>query len=79
MDNDGNQLIYFDNRRFYSKKSEKDVLSPKPSFDYGIIVKLRPSQFPKRTWFVCAGLGEWGTSGSAWSLSYKMERIVFVC
>jgi len=75
MDNDGNNLIYFDNRSFFSKKSKTSVLTIQSNFDYGIILKIHPSQFTKRTWFVCAGLGEWGTSGAAWYLSYKWKKI----
>jgi len=39
------------------------------SGDKGIILKLVNPHFPGHSLFVCAGLGEWGTSGSAWFLS----------
>lgn len=73
--NDGNQLIDFDNEKFSSKKSGRIVLSPEKAFDYGLILKIHPAQFPKRVWLVCAGLGEWGTSGAAWYLANKWKEI----
>ncbi len=45
------------------------------NYDYGMIVKVSPAQFPLRTWFVCAGLGEWGTSGAAYFLANKWKSI----
>lgn len=73
--NDGNQLLIFDNQNFLSKKSGKFVLLPERSFDYGLILKLYPTQFPNRVWIVCAGIGEWGTSGAAWYLAHKWKEI----
>jgi hypothetical protein len=40
-------------------------------------MKINPSQFKKRTWFVCAGNDEWGTSGSAWFLANKWGTLLF--
>lgn len=37
--------------------------------DYGIILKITNVRFPDQNLFVCAGLGEWGTSGAAWYLA----------
>ena len=37
--------------------------------DYGIILKTVNQRFPGQYLFTCAGLGEWGTSGSAWYLA----------
>jgi hypothetical protein len=34
--------------------------------DVGIILKLRNPYHPEHSLFICAGLGEWGTSGSAY-------------
>jgi len=44
--------------------------------DYGFILRITPNQFPKRSWIACAGLGEWGTSGSAWFLSNKWRQLL---
>jgi hypothetical protein len=37
--------------------------------DKGIILKIRNPYFKDYSLFVCAGLGEWGTSGAAWYLA----------
>ena len=36
--------------------------------DYGLIVKIKNLRFPNHYFFVCAGLGEYGTSGATWYL-----------
>lgn len=46
-----------------------------PMFDYGIILKIHPAEFPNRTWIACAGLSERGTSGAAWFLANKWEQL----
>jgi hypothetical protein len=43
--------------------------------DYGIILRLRSERFPMQSFFVCAGLGEWGTSGAAWYLATYWESL----
>lgn len=75
VENEGNELIGFDNFNFFSKKSGRVVLHPEQSFDYGLILKLHPIQFPRRVWFVCAGICEWGTSGAAYYLRHKWKEI----
>ena len=37
--------------------------------DYGMILRIPNDRFPGRFFFVCAGLGDWGTSGASWFLS----------
>ncbi len=44
--------------------------------DYGFILRITPPQFPKRSWIACSGLGEWGTSGSAWFLANKWKYLM---
>jgi len=44
--------------------------------DYGIILRIASPEFPDKAWIVCAGLGEWGTSGAAWFLSNKWQDIL---
>ncbi len=77
IDNEGNHLLGYKEGKFFSKKSGRTVLQPnlEQDFDYGLILKLHPTQFSKRTWFVCAGIGEWGTSGAAWYLAHKWQEI----
>lgn len=43
--------------------------------DYGIIVKLKNERFPGHYFFVCAGLGEYGTSGASWYLANKWNEL----
>ena len=42
----------------------------------GFILRITSPQFPDRSWIVCAGLGEYGTSGSAWYLAHRWEKLV---
>ncbi len=44
--------------------------------DYGIILRITPPEFPTRSWIVCAGLGEWGTSGSSWFLANNWQELI---
>jgi hypothetical protein len=60
---------------FVLKTSNQPVCAIRAGYDYGIILKIHPTQFPRRTWIACAGLGEWGTSGSAWFLANKWHEI----
>lgn len=75
--NDANQLAEYDSQQesFVSKKTRKPLCRPRQDYDYGIILKIHPRQFPRRTWIACAGLAEWGTSGSAWFLSRRWRDI----
>src|SRR4030042_6362574 len=43
--------------------------------DYGMVVKLPNLRFPGHVFFVCAGLGEWGTSGASWYLATKWRGL----
>lgn len=43
--------------------------------DYGMVLKLPNLRFPGHFFFVCAGLGEWGTSGASWYLAAKWRRL----
>jgi hypothetical protein len=44
--------------------------------DHGFILRITPPQFPQRSWIACVGLGEWGTSGSAWFLANKWRQLL---
>ena len=44
--------------------------------DYGIVVKIKNERFPGHYFFVCAGLGEYGTSGASWYLSAKWKDLL---
>lgn len=43
---------------------------PRPK-DYGIILRIPNKRFPGKYFLVCAGIGEWGTSGASWYLANK--------
>lgn len=43
--------------------------------DFGIVLKIINSRFPGYFFFVCAGLGEWGTSGAAWYLANHWREL----
>ena len=44
--------------------------------DYGFILRIRSPFFPEHSSIVCAGLGEWGTSGAAWFLTKKWRELM---
>jgi hypothetical protein len=73
--NSNNQLVTFDNARFTTVDSRRPIVNPRAGYDYGLILKIHPRQFPMRTWITCAGIGEWGTSGAAWYLGNKWKEI----
>jgi len=76
--NDNNLLAIFDqpNTRFLDRKTGNVLAAyADPTFDYGLILKLHPKQFPGRVWLACAGFGEWGTSGAAWYLANRWMEI----
>jgi hypothetical protein len=63
-----------------TRVQDLDANAPLPfsldsEFDYGLILKVRPCQFPQRTSLACAGFGEWGTSGAAWYLANRWNEI----
>jgi len=77
MANSGNRLVIFDQTasQFKAKNDGQPLVQFHPSFDYGLILKLHPVQFPERVWIVCAGIGERGTSGTAWYLANKWQEL----
>jgi len=77
LDNAGNRLVVFDQKvnQFKRKNDGHALVEFHPGFDYGLILKVRPVQFPERVWIVCAGIGERGTSGAAWYLANKWQEL----
>ncbi|MBI4686126.1 MAG: hypothetical protein HY755_13155 [Nitrospirae bacterium] len=55
----------------------KNGLSFKPDnrHDVGIILKIKNPHFNNYSLIVCAGIGEWGTSGAAWYLSRHWKKL----
>jgi hypothetical protein len=77
QDNTGNQLGILDQHlnQFLRVSDRSPLVRLDPGHDYGMILKLHPTQFPQQTWIACAGLGERGTSGAAWYIANKWEEI----
>jgi hypothetical protein len=76
FENPANLFVNYDPKSgFVSKKDGQRLCDFRPGYDYGLILKIHPTQFPNRTWIVCAGIGEWGTSGSAWFLAHKWREL----
>jgi hypothetical protein len=46
-----------------------------PRRDLGLVLKITNQRFPGHYFYVCAGLGEWGTSGAAWYLANKWGEL----
>ncbi|MDR3719549.1 MAG: hypothetical protein P4K98_12160 [Bryobacteraceae bacterium] len=76
--NSANRLMVLDQANgstFVNKSGKGENLVLEPGFDYGMILKVCPHQFPDRMWMACAGRAEWGTSGAAWFLANKWRKI----
>ena len=58
-----------------NKKNEEKKFSVDGTYDYAFIIRIMPKNFPNRVWIAVAGLGEWGTSGAAWFLSKKWNKM----
>ena len=43
--------------------------------DYGIVLRIQNPRSLGNFFFVCAGLGEWGTSGASWYLATKWRDL----
>lgn len=61
----GERCIHVGNRVFTITKQ----------MDYGVLLRLRNPHHPEHWLFVCAGLGEWGTSGSAYYLTDRWAQL----
>jgi hypothetical protein len=69
----------------FNEKGERNIVnnangktfnvSSDPPMDYGMIVKINNQRYPGNSLIVCAGLGEWGTSGAAYYLSSRWEAL----
>lgn len=59
----------------FNNKRKGNIYSIDDDFDYGLIVKTTPKNSDDRIWISCFGIGEWGTSGSAWFLSNKYKEL----
>jgi hypothetical protein len=75
--NKANSFGHFDIAKgcFVFRSSGRPVHLPQSDFDHGLIIRVHPEEFPTRSWFACAGFGEWGTSGTAWFLANKWNHL----
>jgi len=72
--NAANTLIDFDGVRLVNKQSNEEIAHA-DRYDYGLILRIQPGERNERTWIVCAGISEWGTSGAAWYLAGEWQQI----
>lgn len=75
LENSGNHFVRYHDGRFITKLTGKVLACSAQESDYGLIVKVHPSNLPDKTWICCGGFGEWGTSGAAWYLSRRWKTI----
>lgn len=76
LSNESNIFLNMGDDNFFNLDGKPILKNFKKEHDYGIIIRIRPKEFSKRVWIACAGLGEWGTSGSAWFLSNKYSELL---
>jgi len=72
-----NNLVTMSSAGFVNPSTQQPVASivSDATYDYGMILRICPSQHSARTWIVCAGVGEWGTSGASWFLANKWSKL----
>lgn len=58
-----------------SDKKRYRGFQPPNRKDCAIVMRIRNARFPAHFFFVCAGLGEWGTSGASWFLANRWELL----
>ncbi len=63
--NDGKRIFKVGNRDFAFREPH----------DYGIVLRMKNPRHPEHALFVCAGLGEWGTSGAAYFLFHNWSSL----
>jgi hypothetical protein len=51
------------------------VFTGAPNCDHGILLRIKNPYHPDHFLFVCAGLGEWGTSGTAYYLFTHWKKL----
>jgi hypothetical protein len=75
MEDERNSFLEFsqNGHSIHDKASGREFVGflPERLKDYGAIIKIPNRRFPGKFYFVCAGLGEWGTSGASWYLANK--------
>ncbi len=54
---------------------ENETFSGNRSHDHGILLRIKNPYHQQHYLFICAGLGEWGTSGSAYYLFHHWKKL----
>jgi hypothetical protein len=75
LENTSNVFLQFGHDCIESKTLKKCIVKIEGQMDFGFILKIHPSNNPKRTWLCVAGIGEWGTSGASWWLSRHWKTV----
>lgn len=70
-----NVYIEFDPPNIIAKNDSQSKFIADTIYDYGVIVRIHPRQFPNRVWIAIAGLDESGTSGAAWYLAKNWKKL----
>ena len=78
MKGKSNRLIRFnDNGDGLCTNGDQSLQIPIPeNKDVGMILSVCPGELNNRVWLVCAGLGEWGTSGAAFYLANNWKVLL---
>lgn len=72
------QLFYTSEWNSYGKPIFKicdRIFSINQSQDYGVLLRIKNPKYPEHYLFICAGIGEWGTSGSAYYLFQHWKEL----
>jgi hypothetical protein len=77
FNNRGNAYASFDLKQmaFVHRRTGEILKADSQDRDFGVIVRIHPEESPERTWICCAGMGEWGTSGTAWYLANRWKEL----
>lgn len=76
LSSEANIFIRMSPNGFSLPTGENFPLTCSNEADHGFILRITPPEFPSRSWIVCAGLGEWATSGSSWYLANKWQELI---
>jgi hypothetical protein len=75
FNNGANEFVGVQIDRFITRRSGRNLVVASQTCDYGLILKIRPSNLSERTWICCGGFGEWGSSGAAWYLARNWREL----